>query len=60
MHTWVTGFFPADNPQYVICVLVEGGTSGYRSAAPVFQRIADKMIAAGYVNGAVSGSGARK
>ena len=60
LHTWVTGFFPADNPQYVICVLVEGGTSGYRSAAPVFQRIADKMIAAGYVNGAVSGSGARK
>ena len=51
LHTWVTGFFPANNPQYIICVLVEGGTSGYRSAGPVFQRIADKMIAAGYVDG---------
>lgn len=32
-------FFSAYNPKYVITVLVEGGLSGARTAAPVFEEI---------------------
>lgn len=51
LHTWVCGFFPAVEPKYAVAVLVEGGTSGYSSAAPVFAEFANKMILCGYVTG---------
>jgi cell division protein FtsI/penicillin-binding protein 2 len=35
------GYFPAENPQWVIAVLVEHGQSGGRNAAPVFREIAE-------------------
>ena len=41
VHGWFAGFYPAEQPQYVIVVLAENGRSGSRSAAPVFQQIAD-------------------
>lgn len=41
MQTWFTGFFPANNPQYVVTVLCEDGKSGNSSAGPVFSEIAD-------------------
>lgn len=43
VHGWFTGFFPADNPQYALCVFVENGRSGAKSAAPIFKEIADKI-----------------
>ena len=49
LHTWVTGFYPAEDPQYVIAVLVEGGKSGYSSAAPVFGKIVDQMYGCGLI-----------
>lgn len=49
LHTWVTGFYPAEAPQYAIAVLVEGGRSGYYSAAPVFAAIADQLYGCGLV-----------
>ncbi len=49
LHTWVTGFYPAESPQYAIAVLVEGGRSGYYSAAPVFAAIADQLYGCGLV-----------
>lgn len=49
LHTWVTGFYPYEDPQYAIAVLVEGGTSGYGSAAPVFGDIADRMYGCGLI-----------
>ncbi len=38
---WFTGFFPADEPQYVVTVLAENEGFGNTSAAPVFAKIAD-------------------
>ncbi len=40
---WFSGFFPAQNSKYAITVLVENGTSGSASAAPVFADIAEKI-----------------
>jgi len=42
-HAWFTGFFPALEPQYVITVMVEGGVSGGRDAAPIFKQICEAM-----------------
>jgi len=43
LDTWFVGYFPAENPQWVIAVLVEHGQSGGRNAAPVFREIAASM-----------------
>lgn len=40
---WFTGFFPAENPQYVVTVLCEEAISGNASASPVFREIADRI-----------------
>ena len=40
---WFTGFFPADEPQYVVTVLAENEGFGNTSAAPVFAEIADAV-----------------
>ena len=42
-NTWFAGFFPADNPGYVVIILKEGGESGATDCAPIFRRIADKI-----------------
>lgn len=44
VDAWFSGFFPEDNPKYVIVVLNEGMSSGGNYAAPVFKEIADKII----------------
>ena len=43
VHAWFGGFFPAEQPQYVCVVLVEGGESGALVAAPIFKEIADAI-----------------
>jgi len=43
MQAWYTGFFPAEEPQYVVSVLVEDGESGGGSAGPVFKALADAL-----------------
>ncbi len=43
VDAWFSGFFPADNPKYVVVVLNEGMSSGGSYAAPVFKEIADKV-----------------
>ena len=43
-HGWYTGFFPADNPKFSMCVFVENGKSGSETAAPVFKEIAEKIM----------------
>ncbi|MDE6833473.1 MAG: penicillin-binding protein 2, partial [Ruminococcus sp.] len=42
-HAWITGFFPADKPQYAVTVLVEDGGYGNDVSAPVFREIADRV-----------------
>ncbi len=43
LRTWFSGFFPAENPRYVITVLKEDGSSGARDCAPVFRKISEKI-----------------
>lgn len=42
-NTWFCGFFPAEEPEYVIVIMKEGGSSGAEDCAPVFKKIADKI-----------------
>lgn len=42
--TWFCGYFPADQPQYIVSVLVEGGDSGTGDAGPIFSDIADGIM----------------
>lgn len=42
-HAWITGYFPIDNPQYAVTVLIEDGGYGNTAAAPIFKDIADKI-----------------
>ena len=44
LRTWFAGFFPADNPNYVVVVLNENGKSGYADCCPVFKDIVENMI----------------
>ena len=39
IQAWYTGFYPADNPQYVITILAEDGDGGGKSCGPVFRDI---------------------
>ena len=43
VHAWFAGYYPAQQPQYAIVVLVEGGESGSDAAGPIFRRIADAI-----------------
>ncbi len=42
-YCWFAGFFPYENPEYVICVLKENGVSGGGDCAPVFKEIAENV-----------------
>ncbi len=46
-NTWFSGFFPAENPKYVITVLRENGESGSMDCGPVFKQIAEGITEMG-------------
>ncbi|HPU44873.1 MAG TPA: penicillin-binding transpeptidase domain-containing protein [Thermoclostridium sp.] len=48
LHAWFVGYFPVDNPRYAMCVFIEDGASGGRSAAPVFAEISARILDLGY------------
>ncbi len=43
-RTWFTGFFPSDNPNYIVVVLNENGEGGNVDCAPVFRRICEGIV----------------
>lgn len=43
VHGWFTGFFPAEEPKYVITVFVESGGSGRGSAVPLFRQMVEYL-----------------
>ena len=43
VHAWFTGYFPYENPRYVITIIIENGGSGGSTAAPLFQEICKKI-----------------
>ena len=44
LRTWFAGFFPAENPNYIVVILNENGKSGYSDCSPVFKEIAEKTV----------------
>ena len=47
-HGWFLGFFPFKNPEFVICVFIERGGSGY-AASIVAKQIIEKMVNEGLI-----------
>lgn len=45
LQGWFAGFFPAEEPQYVVVVLSENCRTGNQDASPVFREIADQLNA---------------
>ncbi len=43
-RTWFTGFFPSDNPSYIVVVLNENGEGGNVDCAPVFRKICEGIV----------------
>lgn len=43
-HAWVSGYFPAENPEYAVTVIAENGGYGNISASPVLKEIAEEII----------------
>lgn len=41
LNVYFTGFYPAEDPQYVITVFAEDGESGGKTCSPVFREICD-------------------
>lgn len=42
-HSWITGFYPENDPKYAITVLVEGNENGNRQSLPIFKEICIKI-----------------
>lgn len=42
-HGWITGFYPNQNPEYAITVLVEGTKEESKSAIPIFKSICSQI-----------------
>ena len=40
-RTWFVGFYPANNPHYIVAVMSEDGTGGNSDCAPVYKNICE-------------------
>lgn len=43
IQAWYAGFYPAEQPRYVIVVLAEDGKTGSGTCGPIFKQIADRI-----------------
>lgn len=43
-NSWFCGFFPAENPKYVVAVLIEDEKANGTAGAPIFKKIADEIM----------------
>lgn len=50
-HAWLSVYAPADNPQYVITVMVEHGGHGGSAAGGIITGVVNKMVEYGYMKG---------
>ncbi|MBQ7295903.1 MAG: penicillin-binding protein 2 [Clostridia bacterium] len=44
LRTWFAGFFPANNPHYIVVVLNENGSGGNTDCAPIFKEICEGIV----------------
>lgn len=43
-NSWFCGFFPADNPKYVVSVIIEDEKANGTAGAPIFKKIVDEIM----------------
>lgn len=44
LRTWFAGFFPAENPHYIVVIMDENGSGGNTDCAPVFKKICEGIV----------------
>lgn len=44
LRTWFSGFFPSDNPNYIVIVMNENGIGGNTDCAPIFKKICEGIV----------------
>lgn len=44
-HAWFVGFAPVEDPKIAVCVIVENGESGGKTAAPIARAVVDQYLA---------------
>ena len=44
VHSWITGFFPAEHPKYALCIFVENGENEKVSASEIFKKTVQQII----------------
>ena len=49
-HAWFVGYVPADDPQYVVVVVLEHGGSGSRAAGPIAKELVKSLLQRGLMN----------
>lgn len=47
VNGWFTGWYPADNPQYIITIMTENAGSSSEGAAPAFRLLVDMLYSRG-------------
>ncbi len=48
VHGWFTGFYPAENPKYIITILIENSPTGSQINLPIFETISKKLYNLNY------------
>ena len=43
-HAWFVGYAPAEDPRLAVCVIVEEGGSGGRTAGPIAKKLFDAYL----------------
>lgn len=43
IHGWFSGYYPINNPKYVVTVFIEGNSTGSQAAIPIFEGVVKKI-----------------
>lgn len=49
LHAWICGYYPADEPEYIITIIKEEGASGGTDCGPIFKYICDSLYSCEYI-----------
>ncbi len=49
-HAWITGYFPYENPQYAVTVMVEHGGHGGSASGGILVKMANTLSDLGYID----------
>ena len=49
-HAWFTGYVPAENPRFIVVVVLEHGGSGSKAAGPIARELVRSLAERGLLN----------